>query len=50
MLSQKNRLATHAFLNRMGIYLNYDKTELEQDIQTLKKKRSHSSNFERRQW
>ncbi|NES24885.1 MAG: UPF0175 family protein [Symploca sp. SIO3E6] len=36
VLQLPNRLATHAFLKRMGVYLNYDETELEQDIQTLK--------------
>ena len=36
VLQLPTRLATHAFLKRMGIYLNYDETELEQDVQTLK--------------
>lgn len=36
ILQLPNRLAVHAFLKRMGIYLNYDETALEQDLQTLK--------------
>lgn len=39
-LELPNRLATHAFLKRMGTYLNYDAVELEQDLQTLEKLRS----------
>jgi len=40
MLQLPSRLETHAFLKRMGVYLNYDEAELEQDIQTLKEFRS----------
>ncbi|KYC36916.1 hypothetical protein WA1_45500 [Scytonema hofmannii PCC 7110] len=36
ILQLGSRLKTHAFLKRMGVYLNYDETELEKDIQTLK--------------
>lgn len=36
ILQLPSRLETHAFLKRMGVYLNYDETELEQDLQTLK--------------
>ena len=36
ILQLPTRLAVHAFLKRMGVYLNYDETELEQDLQTLK--------------
>ncbi|GAA6618507.1 UPF0175 family protein [Scytonema sp. NUACC26] len=36
ILQLESRLETHAFLKRMGVYLNYDATELERDIQTLK--------------
>ena len=36
LLELPNRLATHAFLKRMGVYLNYDEMELTQDLQTLK--------------
>jgi len=36
VLQLPTRLTTHAFLKRMGVYLNYDETELEQDVQTLK--------------
>lgn len=39
MLQLPSRLETHAFLKRMGVYLNYDEAELEQDIQTLKELR-----------
>ncbi|MFB2838722.1 UPF0175 family protein [Floridanema evergladense] len=35
MLNLSSRLETHAFLKRMGVYLNYDEAELEQDLQTL---------------
>jgi predicted HTH domain antitoxin len=35
ILQLPSRLATHAFLKRMGTYLNYDETELNQDFQTL---------------
>jgi predicted HTH domain antitoxin len=40
ILQLKSRLETHAFLKRMGVYLNYDETELERDIQTLKEFRA----------
>lgn len=40
ILQLPNRLATHAFLKQMGTYLNYDETEAEQDIQTLKRFRA----------
>lgn len=36
ILELPTRLATHAFLKRMGTYLNYDEAELDRDIQTLK--------------
>jgi predicted HTH domain antitoxin len=36
ILQLPSRLATHAFLKRMGTYLNYDETELDQDLRTLK--------------
>lgn len=36
ILNLPSRLETHAFLKRMGVYLNYDEAELEQDLQTLK--------------
>ena len=39
MLQLPSRLETHAFLKQMGVYLNYDEAELEQDIQTLKELR-----------
>ncbi|XWK89940.1 MAG: UPF0175 family protein [Phormidium sp.] len=35
ILNLSSRLETHAFLKRMGVYLNYDEAELEQDLQTL---------------
>jgi len=35
ILQLPNRLTSHAFLKRMGTYLNYDEAELEQDLQTL---------------
>lgn len=35
ILGLSSRLETHAFLKRMGIYLNYDEAELERDIQTI---------------
>ena len=41
ILQLPSRLETHAFLKRMGVYLNYDEAELEQDLQTLKKFRTH---------
>ena len=40
ILNLPSRLETHAFLKRMGVYLNYDEAELEQDIQTFKKFRT----------
>lgn len=40
MLQLPTRLAAHAFLKDMGVYLNYDRTELERDLQTLKELRS----------
>ncbi|MEC4812161.1 MAG: UPF0175 family protein [Scytonema sp. PMC 1069.18] len=40
ILQFPSRLETHAFLKRMGVYLNYDEAELEQDIQTLKEFRA----------
>ncbi len=35
ILQLPNRLAVHSFLKRMGVYLNYNDTELERDLQTL---------------
>ena len=35
ILQLPNRLSVHAFLKRMGMYLNYDEIELERDLQTL---------------
>jgi len=35
ILGLASRLETHAFLKRMGVYLNYDDAELERDIQTI---------------
>ena len=40
ILQLPSRLETHAFLKRMGVYLNYDQTELERDLQTLKELRA----------
>ncbi|MFM7882720.1 MAG: UPF0175 family protein [Microcystis panniformis] len=40
ILQLPSRLETHAFLKRMGVYLNYDETELERDLQTLKELRA----------
>jgi hypothetical protein len=40
ILNLPSRLETHAFLKRMGVYLNYDEAELEQDFQTLKEFRA----------
>ncbi|MBW4649874.1 MAG: UPF0175 family protein [Kastovskya adunca ATA6-11-RM4] len=40
ILQLPSRLETHAFLKRMGVYLNYDEAELEQDLQTLKEFRA----------
>jgi predicted HTH domain antitoxin len=39
LLNLPTRLTVHAFLKRMGIYLNYGESELEQDLQTLKQLR-----------
>ncbi len=36
ILQLSSRLETHAFLKQMGVYLNYDEAELEDDLQTLK--------------
>ncbi|MEH2384265.1 MAG: UPF0175 family protein [Nostoc sp.] len=36
ILQLPTRLCAHVFLKQMGIYLNYEETELEQDLQTLK--------------
>ena len=35
ILGISSRLETHAFLKRMGVYLNYDKAELERDLQSI---------------
>lgn len=40
ILQLPSRLETHAFLKRMGIYLNYDEAELERDIQTIQELRT----------
>ncbi len=40
MLQLPSRLTVHAFLKRMGVYLNYDERDLEQDLQTLKEFRA----------
>lgn len=40
ILELPNRLAVHAFLKGMGVYLNYDEMELERDLQTLKELRA----------
>lgn len=40
ILQLSSRLETHAFLKRMGVYLNYDEAELKQDLQTLKRFRA----------
>lgn len=40
ILHLPNRLAAHAFLKRMSIYLDYDETALQQDLQTLKEFRA----------
>ena len=40
ILQLPSRLETHAFLKQMGVYLNYDQTELERDLQTLKELRA----------
>jgi hypothetical protein len=40
ILQLPSRVETHAFLKRMGVYLNYDEAELELDLLTLKELRS----------
>lgn len=40
MLNLSNRLEVHQFLKENGIYLNYDETELNQDLLTIKKLRN----------
>jgi predicted HTH domain antitoxin len=40
ILQLPSRLETHAFLKRMGVYLNYDEAELERDIQTIQQLRT----------
>jgi predicted HTH domain antitoxin len=40
ILQLPSRLETHAFLKGMGVYLNYDEAELEQDLQTLREFRA----------
>ncbi|MEQ9235771.1 MAG: UPF0175 family protein [Coleofasciculus chthonoplastes F3-SA18-01] len=40
ILQLPSRLETHAFLKRMRVYLNYDESELQQDLKTLKEFRS----------
>ncbi|MGB5969490.1 MAG: UPF0175 family protein [Spirulinaceae cyanobacterium] len=40
ILKLPSRLATHSFLQKMGVYLNYDEVELEEDLQTLEKLRN----------
>ncbi len=40
ILQLPSRLAVYAFLKRMGVYLNYDEVELDQDLQTLKEFRA----------
>ena len=40
ILGLSSRLETHAFLKRMGVYLNYDAVELERDLQTIKEMRA----------
>jgi len=35
ILNLPTRLSVHSFLKQMNVYLNYDETELEQDLQTL---------------
>ncbi len=40
ILQLPSRLTVHAFLKQMGVYLNYDEAELEQDLQTLKEFRA----------
>lgn len=40
ILQLPSRLAVHTFLKRMGVYLNYDEIELEQDLHTLKEFRA----------
>lgn len=40
ILEFSSRLQTHAFLEKMGVYLNYDEIELETDLQTLQEIRA----------
>lgn len=40
ILQLPSRLETHAFLQRRGVYLNYDSEELERDIQTIEELRN----------
>ncbi|NJK27624.1 MAG: UPF0175 family protein [Coleofasciculaceae cyanobacterium SM2_3_26] len=40
VLHLPTRLAVHGFLQRMGVYLNYDEAELERDLQTLQEFRA----------
>ncbi len=40
ILGLSSRLETHAFLKRMGVYLNYDDAELQRDIQTIEELRA----------
>jgi predicted HTH domain antitoxin len=40
ILQLPSRLTVHTFLKQMGVYLNYDEAELEQDLQTLKEFRA----------
>ena len=40
ILEFSSRLQTHAFLQKMGVYLNYDQIELENDLQTLQEIRA----------
>lgn len=40
ILQLPSRFETHAFLKRMGVYLNYDEAEFEQDLRTLEEFRA----------
>jgi len=40
ILQLPSRLTVHLFLKQMGVYLNYNEAELEQDLQTLKEFRA----------
>lgn len=40
ILQLSSRLTVHLFLKQMGVYLNYNEAELEQDLQTLKEFRA----------